>query len=53
MAVPKRKKCKSRACIRININKFKRIMLKKIINTTVKHNIFFFKKLKTKNMLLL
>lgn len=55
MAVPKRKKCKSRACIRININRFKKIMFNKIkTNLIVNNNILVLKKyLKKKSLLLL
>ncbi len=50
MAVPKWKKCKSKACIRLNYLKYKKTILSKYINTTinftVKNNLNFFKKQK-------
>ncbi len=51
MAVPKRKKCKSKACIRLNYIKYKKINLlksKKIMSNVylLKNSLNYFKKQK-------
>ncbi len=53
MAVPKRKKCKSRACIRINLNKVKLKTLNKIKTNTIRNDITFFKFFKKSKLILL